>query len=407
MNFILLPMLFWMAVSNPGESGSLVEQAFKVSTQNVEVKKFTDSSIQLKSENNSYVIKLEPNREGNVAFSVTGIGYMATYNFRDLQFGIRITGYRADEEVFPTFNMDGNNEDIRLEHNTMIFQQIHGSVPVWFHEPVDSIKLIYENSLMADVQQYLRIEDLKIISQQDVSQNPGMSACEKQHIMVAIDGSSSILPEERRRIAKQFLRIVRHSQMARDSNSFTVLEFGSDVLSEKSLDSKKDLIRTLKEYKKMKRWKNRQVSWTNWSAAFEAAIEQRPDLFIFVTDGWSNFYNSRPASFTAQYENLFVQTNQIKNNGTRILFIASKMDEGHEAQTVLKQYLNGENTRHVAIDEATMQAVDVGQADLVKLSTFADLEKINFATVLRCSGEKLPLAGVEKQEANHPEFSEE
>ncbi len=406
MNILLLPMLFWMAVSAPGESGSLIEEAFKVSTHNVEVKKFTDTSIQLKSEKDAYVIKLEPNRVGNVAFSLSGIGYLATYEFRDLRFGIRITGYKADEKVFPTFNMDANNEEIRIENNTLIFHQIHGSIPVWFHEQVDSIKLEYENSLRANVHQYLQIEDLRIIADSEIQTNPALSACEKQHIMVAIDGSSSILPEERRHIAKQFLKIVRHSEMAKDSNTFTILEFGSDVLSEQNVDSRKDLIRTLKEYKKMKRWRNREISWTNWSSAFQAAIESGPDLFIFVTDGWSNWLDSRPASFTAQYEQLISQTNKIKHNGTRILFVASKMDHGHEAETVLQHYLNGTQTTVVTIEETTERA-DVGYADLVKISAFTDLERINFATILQCPEEKRNLVETGNGEANEAYPGEE
>lgn len=406
MNFLLLPILIWIAVSAPGDSGSLIEEAFKVSTHNVEVKKFTDTSIQLKSEKDSYVIKLEPNRDGNVAFSLSRIGYLATYEFRDLRFGIRITGYKADETVYPTFNMDANNEDIEVENNTLIFHQIHGSIPVWFHEQVDSIKLEYENSLKANVHQYLHIEDLRIISTSEVPANPALSACEKQHIMVAIDGSSSILPEERRHIAKQFLKIVRHSQMAKDSNTFTILEFGSDILSEKNVESQKDLIRTLKEYKKMKRWRNREISWTNWSSAFQAAIENKPDLFIFVTDGWSNWLDAGPVSFTAQFEQLITQTNRIKHNGTRILFVASKMDHGHEAETVLKQYLSGSETSVVAIDETT-ESADVGHADLVKISAFTDLERINFSTILQCAQQKANMAGKEFEGSKFPDLGEE
>jgi hypothetical protein len=367
----------------PLKATTNIAESFKITTHNVNVKESTESSINLRSENDSYSIKLEPNREGKVIFSLSGIGYTSTGRFPNLTFGVEITGYHLDEVVYPSFSIDGNNSDTQAEKNRLSFRRIHGSIPVWFNDQVDSIKIEYSNSLSVNVHQYLRISDLKIISTPDVSENPDLTSCKHSNIMIAVDGSSSIDKAERMIIGNQIMDFVRQSHAAKDSHNLCVLEFGSDVKSIVESSEKKVLLKAIKSYKKNKNRSRKSISWTNWSVAFDEAIQRKPEIFIFITDGWSNWNESQPSSFIAQYEELISKSNTLKANGTRLLFVTSNMDRHENAKTVLSKFLNGDQTRQLNGEMANIN-IGLHNIDLISMQGFSKMSELNLASIFRC-----------------------
>jgi hypothetical protein len=121
---LLSGIVICMTTIASANTASHILESFTVTTQNVQVRAFTESSIQLKSDTNSYFIKLEPNREGNVVFSLSGIGYTSTMKFPNLLFGVKITGYRGDNVVYPTFSLDDVNREITIDHDMLVFPRI-------------------------------------------------------------------------------------------------------------------------------------------------------------------------------------------------------------------------------------------------------------------------------------------
>jgi hypothetical protein len=379
----------------PLKATTNIVESFTITTHNVNVKESTESSINLRSETDTYSIKLEPNKKGKVIFSLSGIGYTSTGRFPNLTFGVKITGYHQDDVIYPSFSIDGNNLDTQAEKNRLTFKRIHGAIPVWFNDQVDSIKIEYSNSLSVDVHQYLRISDLKIISTQDVSANPDLTSCKHSNMMIAVDGSSSIDKAERIIIGNQIMDFVRQFHAARDSHNLCVLEFGSDVKSIVESTEKKVLLKAINSYKKNKNRSRKSISWTNWSAAFDEAIQRKPEIFVFITDGWSNWNESHPSTFIAQYEQLISKSNTLKANGTRLLFVTSNMDRHENAKTVLSKFLNGDQTRQLNGEMVNIN-VTLHDIDLVSMQGFSKMSELNLTSIFLCPIDNAEIAQVEE-----------
>lgn len=378
-----------------------ISESFTITMQNVQVREFTESSIQLRSDTNSYFIKLEPHQEGKVIFSLSGIGYASTAKLPHLLFGVKITGYRDDQTIYPVFSFDDVNRDIIIEQNMLIFQRIYGSIPIWFNEQVDSINLQFSNSLSANISQYLGIQDLKIVATPDILSNPQINSCSENLVMIAIDGSSSIDSKERTTIGDQLLDFVRKSSFTRDSNRLCIVEFGSDISSVVESTEKRELIDALQKYKRDKNDKSKFTSWTNWSAAFDEALARNPELFIFITDGWSNWSNQQPRSFSAQYESLLSKCNTLKANGTRLLFVTSDIDIQHNSRSILYDFLNSDQTRELQ-EHMLSSDINLTDVDLITMHGFSKINEINFSSILECPEEHREMVATEVQRTFSP-----
>lgn len=371
-------------------SDAHILESFTVTTQNVEVREFSGASIELKSDSNAYFIKLEPNREGKVIFSLAGIGYTSTVKFTNLLFGVKITGYCGEEKVFPTFSFDDVNRDIVTDNHMLIFQRIYGTLPVWFDEPVDSINLQFSNSHSVNLSQYLGIRDLRILAPMDVTPNPELTLCRPNQVMIALDGSSSIDRDERTLIATQLLDFSRRSGFARDSHRLFITEFGTQVFSVDEVTERKAAVHAMKQYKRDKNHRSKFTSWTNWSAVLDEAIQRKPDLLIMITDGWSNWNNQGPCSFSAQYEVLIQKSQQLKTHGTRILLVTAGIDAQQSMRTIFGNLLNGTETRELQGGDITLDT-NLNDTDLITIADFSSMERINFSSLLHCEMEIMPI----------------
>lgn len=358
-------------------------EAFKVSMKDVEVRELTESSIQLKADTNAYVVKLEPNKEGKVTFSLSGIGYLATVKIPDLMFGVRIIGYREDLVVKPAYSFDDVNKDILMKDDMLIFERIYGALPVWFDTQVDSIMLYFSNSHSVNMDQYLGLQDLRIVEQTEICENPVITPCDKSRVMIAIDGSSSIDREERGLIGSQLVEFARKSGFARDSHQLCVVEFGTSILAVTETLDKHELVNAMQDYKRRNNHKDKYTRWTNWSVAFEEAIQRKPDIFIFITDGWSNWKGEGPVSFSAQYETLVDYCNTLKDHGTRIMFITSGLDTHQNSKSVMASMLSGDAT--VQLTDWNLNPTEsLCTVELITLKDFTGITRVNFGSVLLC-----------------------
>jgi len=378
-------ILLTLLLSQTLQATSILE-SFKITTQNVDVREYTETSIQLKSTNNTYAIKLEPSKNGRVVFGLSGIGYSSTAKVSDLWFGVKITGYFGDEIIQPIISVDDINSDVIVEGNTIKFQWISGSLPVVFDQHVDSVNLQYFNSHGLKVHQYLGIHDLRIVPVMEVVANPLLTVCQDNHVMIGIDGSSSIDKRERVIIGNQLLNFVKKSDLQQDSSTLCILEFGTQLLGVDESAETAEQIKMIKRYKRSRNHNSKETSWTNWSAAFDEAIRRKPDIFIFLTDGWSNWYGHDELSFSAQYEYLIAKCNTLKANGTRLVFVTSGMDNHSASRSNLFPFLNGNLTmvRHEGLlyDDARLDDVD-----LIAMQKFSTLRAFNLASVLECQDE--------------------
>ncbi|MDX1478263.1 MAG: VWA domain-containing protein [Saprospiraceae bacterium] len=380
----------------PAPAAANILESFTVTMENVEIRDLTETSMQLRSDSCAYFIKLEPNKEGKVIFALSGIGYTSTARVSNLQFGVEITGYDGDHVVYPTFSIDEINQDIRIENNRLIFKWINGSLPVWFDQAVDSINMRFSNSHQLHVNQYLGIRDLRIVPAIDLVPNPAIPLCQEQTVMIGIDGSSSIDKKERNLISSNLLRFVRRSGFTRDSNTLGIVEFGTDIHAMTESMERRTLIGAVKEYKKCRHHNKKFTSWTNWSAVFDEAIRRKPDLFIFITDGWSNWSDQGPTSFSAQFESLVSKCNTLKSNGTRILFIASDINRHSHAAQHLRYFLNGNRT--VAVTPGMFaSAATPEDVDLITLERFASMSEVDFSLLFSCPDEAHDVAMSDKE----------
>ncbi len=385
MKHFLLLFTACFAFAVPGHAANILE-SFTVTTKNVEVRQFTESSIQLRTDSNSYFVMLEPNKAGSVVFSLSGIGYTTTAKLSNLRFGVIITGFHGGEEVFPTYSFDDVNKDITLDQHMLIFERIYGSIPVWFNEQVDSIHLRFSNSFAVNVCQYLGIQDLKVLTNMEIPPNPTFLPRQQNRVMIGLDGSSSIDKEERTAIGQQLMEFVRKSGFTQDSNSLCILEYGSDIISVMESSERHALVDALRKYTRDRNNKSKYTSWTNWAKVFDEAIHRKPDIFIFITDGWSNWSGNGPASFSAQYESLIARCNILKKNGTRLLFITSDMDSQKNSKAVLCNFLNLNQTRE--LQGGTLSPDEsLKDVDLITMRGFSNMSDINFSSIMMCPAE--------------------
>ncbi|RKZ56354.1 MAG: hypothetical protein DRQ44_16780 [Gammaproteobacteria bacterium] len=383
--FLLVAVLLTILTPRDMLANSILE-SFTITTHNVVVREFTESSIQLKSDNNSYFIKLEPNKSGRVVFGLTGIGYSSTAKISNLWFGVRITGYYQGETIQPIISLDDLNREIIIEQNTVKFQWISGSLPVVFDQRVDSVNLQFFNSYGLDVSQYLGIQDLRVLPLIEVSENPQLISCEYNNIMIGIDGSSSIDKRERAMIGNQLLSFVKKSDIQKDSSTLCIMEFGTNILAVDESAERDAQIKTVKRYKKRRNHRSKETSWTNWSAAFDEAILRQPDIFIFITDGWSNWDGQEPKSFSAQYEHLIEQCNTLKACGTRLVFVTSGMDNHSTSRSNLFPFLNGNLT--MAVHEGLLYGdASLNDVDLIAMQEFSTLRQFKLSSILECPEE--------------------
>lgn len=364
-------------------AGTPDKAPFIVTTKNAEVNEMTASSIQLKSEHFSYLIKLQPNKVGNVAFSLSGIGYSATEKVRDLAFQVKITGYSGEREVYPAFSVNAENEEIVARENFVRFRRIKESIPVWFNESVDSIKLEYSNSHSINVHQYIWIHDLQILHDIKVVKNPVFTPCRENKIMIAIDGSSSIDRKERKTMSKEFVRLVKDAEHSPDTNTFAILEYRTGVIASITSTDSKELIQAITNYKKGKNRDKAVSDWSNWSVAFDEAIQERPELFIFITDGWSNWQEGEASSFTSVFGHLIEKSNLIKENGTRILFITADMNPAEGATSILHNFLGKDNT-YVENETSLDSGSDLTHVDLIHLESLSSMRQVPLHTLIAC-----------------------
>jgi hypothetical protein len=373
------PVQYVFANSNPvkgkdDRSAFSQYQDFTIKTMKVDVQEMHATMMLLKADSSQYSIKLEPKKTGNVAFSLSGIVYQSNFTMSNLFFRVTVTGYKNDEIVYPTINLDQTNKHIHRDNNQLTFQSINGSVPVWFHEDVDSIHLNYSNSHSVMIPQYLSIHGLRIMEDFTVIENPIMEQYQKgQNIMIAVDGSSSIEKKERKMISNFLGKFVRSMRTLVDSSSLSLVEYGSEINSNTISTQKKSSMVAVRTYKKAKNQSENSIISTNWSAVFEEAQKTNPDILIFITDGWSNWKNGKTESFSSIYQGLLDATNSLKSNGTRLIFVTLEMNPDGDLLNMLSPLLNGDQTvEHLGpIEEYT----NLSQIDLIALENVKDLSQ--------------------------------
>lgn len=377
----------WTACLHTAMASAHILESFTITTQNVEVSQFRESTIQFRSGKSAYTIMLEPHKQGKVMFALSGIGCAATLRAANLRFDVRIIGYRNDVAIQPSYTFDNANKGIVVEAGRWIFQRIYGAVPIWFDEQVDSIHLQFSNSHAIEMDQYLGIHDLKLVTQGEVVSNPQVNPCQGQRVMIAIDGSASIDKKERALIGTHLMKYIKKSGFTRDSNTMCVLEFGTDILSVVESTEKKELVEALQNYKSAKQ-KTRSAIWSNWTVAFDEALLRRPEVLILFTDGLSNWSEDAPRTFSAQYEELVAKSNALKAKGTRLMFVMSDAHTTESARSLLKTFLNSEQTRELPGDMVTRD-VDLKEVDMISMQGFAKMRELNLSSMTDCPPEMI------------------
>jgi hypothetical protein len=381
----LVPFILGFAflVSYSTLSASSIFEDFRVTTESAEIYEYSDHSITLESKSPTYLVKLEPNVEGSVIFSLSSYGYASSVRVKNIVFGVHIEGYVGGELVTPVLSLDDANQDLKVEGNFVKFQRINGAVPVFFNTVVDSVKLKFSNCYGLDVHQFLSIDDLKIVRPRRIPPNPMLVDCEQHSIMIGLDGSASIDKSERKTIAKQLLAFFKKPPESLDSNSICIMEFGRGVHSMSESIEKKEIVKDLKVYKKGKEAPKNKSGYTNWAIAFDQAIDRKPDIFIFITDRWSNYSDNGPASFGSQYETLISKCNKLKSNGTRLLFITSGLNTTGASNPMLHSLLSQQHTNEVIGVDLTTD-IDLKDVDLITMDGFETFERIDLTSLLDC-----------------------
>ena len=354
-----------------------------MTTESAEVYTYTETSLKIESKSPNYLLMLEPNMNGSVMFTLGRHAFTSTYRAKDLAFGVEISGYKHGEKVKPVFNLDDTYQNVLIEGNMLKFQEIYGPIPVFFNTVVDSVKLIFSNSYGIDVHQYLSIDDLKIMEDSEINENPLLMDCNRHSIMIGIDGSASMDKTERKTISKQLMYFFKKPPESLDSNAVCIMSFGKQVHAVAESVKEKEIIKNIKGYKRGKEGPKKKTGYTNWSAAFDQAIERQPDIFIFITDRWSNYGENGPASFNAQYQMLIEKCNLLKSGGTRLLFITSGLNTNSDENSTLYAMLNEHNTQEI-IGVDLSQNIDLKEVDLITMEGFDSFERINLSSLLIC-----------------------
>jgi len=187
-------------------------------------------------------------------------------------------------------------------------------------------------------------------------------------------------------IGNQLLNFVKKSNLQQDSSTLCIMEFGTNILAVDESAERDVQIKMVKRYKRRRNHRSKETSWTNWSAAFDEAIQRKPDIFIFITDGWSNWDSDGPSSFSAQYEYLIEQCNTLKANGTRLVFVTSGMDSHSSAKSNLFPFLNGNLT--MTVHEGMLFGdTRLNDVDLIAMQEFSTLRQFKLSSILECPEE--------------------
>ncbi len=362
--------------------GNGLHDNFEVQTERAELYERTSSALKFESDSPTYMVKLEPNIEGAIMFAIGRHGYLTTARVKNLFFGVLIEGFKFGEVVAPIFNLDDSYKTVGVDGNFLVFKSNNQPISITFNTAVDSIKLHFSNSHGLNVQQFLTIEGLQVIDEVENLANPALTNCDQRSIMIGVDGSSSIDKKERKIIAKQFRELFKKTYIDLDSNLISLMEFGKEVYSISEAMEKKVIVKNFKEYQKNKNKANRKTSYTNWEAAFEKAIERSPDVFVFVTDRWSNYGENGPASFNEQFRRLVIKCRKLKANGTRLLFITSGLNGDYRGNYALYAMLSQYDTNELQDDK--IFAADLKTVDLVSLEDFTAFNHLDLSSLLEC-----------------------
>lgn len=364
-------------------SARSIFEEFTVSLSNAQLSGFSQSAIHVQSQSPEYDVKLEPNVEGAIMFSLGRHRFSTTVMPKNLLFGVRIEGYLNGEVVMPDISLDDTYPNVHLDGNMVVFQRIHYPIPVVFEAGVDSIKLHFSNSHGYNFYQYCTLTELQVLESVEAEVNPMYVDCEQQSIMIAVQGSSSIDKAERKTISKALTGLFKAHQNPQDSNQVSILEFGKGTRQISSSSQKKALVTGAKAYKKGAKSETAKSSITNWESALDQALEQGPDIFIMVTNSWSNYAQGGLATMSAQHANLVRKCNEIKANGTRLLFITSGLyqDEGNNSK--LLSMLNDEYTNHVA-GAGVNSGMNLRAVDLISMDGFDKFQMVDLSSLLSC-----------------------
>ncbi len=379
----ILSALLCMTIATSIFAKDLFDE-FTVQFDNAQLSQFTGGSLEFESYAHEFSVKLEPNLEGQVMFSIGRHRYRSTIVPKDLYFGVRISGYYGGEVVNPSFTIDDSYRNVFVDSNMIIFQTIDFPLPVLFDSGVDSIILHFSNSHGFNFHQYYTIDELQVLETSTPSlSNPLVLDCEKQSIMIAIQGSNGIDKNERKTISKELSGLFKSTHDPADSNVVSILQFGKDIEQYASTQDKKEILSTIKDYKKSGKTTLAKSKNTNWEAALDEALLQQPDIFILVTSSWSNYNSTGRATINAQHANLIKKCNEIKANGTRLLFITSGLYEQGRSNSTLLGMLSAADTKSVT-DDAIHSGMDLRSVDLVSMKGFEDFRLLDLSSLIQC-----------------------
>jgi|GEM_PF-2207319 len=361
-----------------------VYDEFTIHSSNTDVSSFSDKTLRLESTSREFSTVLQPNLDGRVMFSLSDHRYRSTITPKNLYFGVRIEGFKDSMLVNPSINIDASFRDVFLDGNMLIFKQIDFPIPVLFESGVDSIRLHFSNSHGYNFHQYITIDELQVLESVETKANPILVDCEHQSIMVAIQGSDGISKAERKSISKQLRDFFKSGVSAADSTMVSIVEFGRKVTSSSESIDPKEISSTLKDYKKRAKSEEAKSSITNWQSALDEALEKQPDVFILVTNSWSNYSGGGLATINAQHAGLVEKCNEIKANGTRLLFITSGLYDQSKSNTTLLAMLNEQQTESI-VQDSLHQQIDLKTVDLISMEGFRNFQMIDLTSLIRCS----------------------
>lgn len=362
-----------------------LDDNFRIYTDNVDVNSMVASSLQMQTTHGEYGLKLVPLHHGLVCFTLADIRYRTNVKVPNLFFRVQAVGYINGEEVLPNFNIDKSNPDVAVDKDKLYFKQIHGGIPVWFNEQVDSVKLTYSNSHGISLPQYLFLADLHLLSPQiDVNKNPSSSVGQKgKDIMLALDFSTSVTKRERRKMYRYFKSFTGEMEFTDADSSLAFLNFGTEVYDELEIRGKREFRKTFKasRYPEIDKINNHGTRYTNWSAPLLKALEERPKTLIILTDGWSNYFNGSQEIFTTHFADLVRLSNRVKENGTRIVFVTIGFNQETADQSLLSYLVDGRSSQ-IFHDEHHDLSKVTRETDIISLRDYTSLKQLNLMALL-------------------------
>ncbi len=393
MKYILICLVSLWTISTYAYTGNAEKgdrsdlgKEFKIYTNNVEVNAIMARSLQMETIHNEYQLKLVPLSKGKVCFTLTDIRFRTTVKVPELLFRIEVKGYLNGEQVSPIFNVDRANQQTFIQGNKLYFREIYGGIPVWFNESVDSVKIIYSNSHGLDLPQYILLADLHLMPDFKSVKNPIPALTttgDSISFLIALDASSSMDKREKRKMHRYFMHFMDEVSPSEADTlaSITFLNYGTEIYGEYNFQSKRDFRRAFRKIRR-KDIPASQTRYTNWSAPLNRALEEKPDVFIMVTDGWSNYYAGKPTILTRHFASLVHLCNKIKENGTRIIFVTTGFMQKNQPESLLTFLLDGENTRIVQGKDID-KPIYSQETDLIALSSFKELKEVKMLALFQ------------------------